>query len=197
MVVARIHTVETESETHHVEVVLREMLNTCRVADVTDNLVTVRSLEVFRSLIEELELLFAEGIELVVVATHEMGENAARNYCRLTLQTTDEPWHVLLWIEAQAVHARVEFDMNWELRDSFLFGLTNQCFENVEVEDFRFESVVEKELEGSHFGIHHHDVGSDARLAQFGSFVGDSHSEVVHSVVLKRFRCLDGSDAVG
>ena len=72
VVVARIYAIETESETNHIEMVLREMLDACRVADVADNLVTISCLEVLRGLVEELELLFAEGIELVVVASHEM-----------------------------------------------------------------------------------------------------------------------------
>ena len=79
-VVAWIHTIETESETNHVEMVLREMLNARRIADVADNLMAISGLKLRGSLVVEFELTLTEIIEFVVVASHKMREHATWHY---------------------------------------------------------------------------------------------------------------------
>ena len=107
------------------------------------------------------------------------------------LQAVDEPVHVLAGIEAQSVHASVELDVYGIVGDALLLGCLDEGLEQTERIDLGLEVVVEHGLEGGHLGVHHHDVGGDAVLAQGDTLVGDSHSQIVYAVVLQGLGYLD------
>ena len=75
MVVATVDAIQAKAKTAHVELALREMLYTRRVVDVAEYLMAESGLQLAAALVEELELVGGEGVKVVAVGTHEMGEH--------------------------------------------------------------------------------------------------------------------------
>ena len=115
----------------------------------------------------------------------------------LVLQSIDEFEHVINGIKTETVHARVEFDMYRPTGDTLLARGLDKGIKQTEGVDFGLEVVVEHGLEGRHLGIHDHDIGSDTGFTESDSLIGHGHSEIVHTVVLKRLRNLHGTCSVG
>ena len=171
-IVAWIDAIEAQSQAHHVELVLGKVFNTSGIADMAQNLMVVGCLQLATGSIKKGKLMVREVVEAVGVAAHEVAEHGAGHEGRLPTQTLDELGHVGGGVEAQAVHPRVELDVDGEIGDAVFLSSVDECFEDVEREDFRLQTVVEKHLEGRHLGVHNHDVGRDASLAQVSTLVG-------------------------
>ena len=172
------------------------MLYASRIADVADNLMGISCLQLTAGTVEEVELTMREGIELIAIAAHEMAEHRTRHQCRLPAQPLNQTRHVLFRIETQPMHARVEFDMDGEVRDALLLRSIDELLQQVETEHLRFEAIVEQHLERGGFWIHNHDVGSDARLAKVCPLVSHSHSQIIHPIVLQRLARLQRTHAI-
>ena len=99
-VVTRINTVEAKSQTTHIHLSLREVLDACRVVHVTQYLMCECRLQLTASLIEEGKLTGGEIIEAIAVGTYEMAEHRARDNSILMLKTVDKLIHVVDRIEA-------------------------------------------------------------------------------------------------
>ena len=57
LVVARIDAIESESQTAHIQLALREVLDTCRIADMAQNLMVEGCLQLLAALVEEFKLM--------------------------------------------------------------------------------------------------------------------------------------------
>ena len=99
-VVTRINTVETQSQTTHIHLSLREMLYTSRIVHVTKDLMRECRLQFLASFIKEGKLTGRELIEAIAVGTYEMTEHRTRNNCILMFQTVDKLIHIVYRIEA-------------------------------------------------------------------------------------------------
>ena len=174
------------------------MLNTCRVVHVAQYLMLELGLQFPAGFVEPLELEGGEIVEVVAVASHEMREHGARYHGLLIVQLMGESCHFIIvgGIEAQAMHARVELDMDGPACDALFACGFDERIEQTETIHFRLQAVVEHGLEGRHLGIHNHDVGGDARLAKRHTLVGHSHSQVVHAMVLQRLGYFHSSSPI-
>ena len=141
-------------------------------------------LQFFACSVKEFKLMLGERIEVITVATHEMREYRARNDCVLVLQSAYHLVDVLLWVESQAMHTGIEFDMNGIIGYCFILGSLDEGVHNTETINLRFEVVVEHRLEGSHLGVHNHDIARDTVLAQSDALVSHCHCQIIHTMVL-------------
>ena len=146
---------------------------------------------------EALELAGGEAVEVVAVRAHEMREHRARYDGLLMAEPADQLVDVILGVESQPVHAGVELDMHWPSCDALLACRPYECVHQSEGVDLRLQVVVEHGLEGRHLGVHHHDVGGDAGLAEGDALVGHRHGEIVHALILQRLGHLHGPRSVG
>ena len=146
--------------------------------------------------IELSELLGREGIEIVAVGAHEMREYRARDDGVLMLQTVDQEGdfgvlgvlriiRAIGDIKSQTMHASIKLDMHGPAGDTFLARCLDEGVEQTETVDLGLEVVVEHGLKGGHLGIHDHDIGGDAGLAEGDTLVGHRHSEIVDMVILQ------------
>ena len=183
------------------------MLDTRRIADMTQYLMVEGSLQLLAALVEELELMGREGIEAVIIASHEVREHAARDDGVLMFQSAYQLLHIVLGIEAQAVHAGIQLDMHRETSDSLLLGSLDKGVEQTERVNLGLKIIIEHGLEGGHLWIHDHDIAGDTVLAKRHTFIGNSHGKIVHTVILQGlgyFHCsrsiavgLDHADQLG
>ena len=99
-VVTRIDTIEAQSQTTHIHLPLREMLDACRVVHVTKYLMCKCSLQLLASFIEESKLTGRELVETVAVGAYEMAEHRTWDNGILMFQTVDKLINVVYRIEA-------------------------------------------------------------------------------------------------
>lgn len=125
-----------------------------------------------------------------------MREYGAWNERRLMFEAINELRHIRLRIEAQTVHARVEFYMNGEIRNTLFTCCLNECFEQAEVVNLWLKVVFEQRIEGRHLGVHDDDVSRDARLSEVCALVGNGHRQVVDPSILQRLGYLNASSPV-
>lgn len=85
-----LYSIQADAEAAHVELPFREMLDTGRVVNVPEYLVTESVLQASAFLIEQLELASGELVEVVAVGTNEMRENGTGNHGLLPMQTVNE-----------------------------------------------------------------------------------------------------------
>ena len=196
-VAERVDTVKPQSETTHIELAFGEPLYTCRIADVPEYAIWHGFLQHGRSFVETFELLLREVIKPFIVATHKMRENGTRPQCLLVLQTLDECRHIVFGVESQPAHTGIQLDVYRKFRNAFVACSVHKGIEESETVDFRFQPVLEEGVECRHFRIHDDDSHGDACLAEFGTFIGVCHCQIVHSEVLQRACHLDASAAIG
>ena len=113
-----------------------------------------------------------------------MAEDRTWNDGILMLQTMNQRIHILLWVEAQTMHARIQFDVYWPTRNTLFLGSLDKCIHQSEGIYLRFQVIIEHGLEGSHLRIHNHDVLRNAIATQSDTLVSHSHSQIVHTMVL-------------
>lgn len=104
----------------------------------------------------------------------------------LAFQPADKLFHVCARVESEAVHTRIELHVYRIIGYTLLFRRLDQCVEQPERIDLRLQPVVEHRLEGRHLGIHYHYVRRDSILSQRYALIGNSHSEIVHAMILQR-----------
>ena len=104
-----IDAIQAQAQTDHVIMDLREPLNTCRVADMSDDMMFECSLKSIGSLIETLNLQFAEIIKITAVTAHEMREYRARNHCGLSLKAVYK-FRYVIGSESKTVHTGINLD---------------------------------------------------------------------------------------
>ena len=143
------------------------------------------SLQLSASLIKEFKLMGREVIEAIVIASHEVRENGTRDDGILMLQLTDKLLHIVFWIEAHAMHTSIELDVNRESGDTLLLGSLDECIEQSERINLRLQVVIEHGLEGCHFRVHNHDVAGDTVLAKGDTLIGNSHSQIIYTMILQ------------
>ena len=95
------------------------------------------------------------------------------------------------------MHTCVELDMYGIARDAFFLRSLNQSIEQAEGVYFRLQIIVEHRLEGTHLGVHDHDVARDAIATEHGTLVSDSHGEIVDTMVLQCLGHLHTTGTVG
>ena len=195
-VVYRADAIEANAQTHHVELRTREAFDACRVADVAQDLVGESVLKYLCRRFEGLYLPPREAVEHRRVAAHQVGENRTHQHGILSAQAFHQLGH-LFGREAQTVHARVQLDMDGEVRDTFFLRLAHKGVQQMEAIDLRLQLVVEHRLEGRHFGVHDEDVGRNTSLSQFRPFVGHGHGQVVYVPFLQRLGYLVGTSPIG
>jgi len=167
------------------------------VIDMAKNLMIKSCLQLLTALIKELELMSGEFIERVIVRAYKVREDRPRDDCVLMFQPVDKFIHVFFRIEAQAMHARIEFDVDRITRDTLFLSSLDQCIKQTEGIDFRLEIIVKHGLESAHLRVHDHDVARDAITAQHGTFIGHSHCEIVDTVILQCLGNLHTASAIG
>ena len=82
------------------------------------------------------------------------------------------------------MHTRIELNMNREARDTLLLCSLHECIHESEAIHLWLKVVVEERLEGSHLWVHNHDIACDTVLTERHTLVGNSHSEVVNTMIL-------------
>ena len=86
--------------------------------------------------------------------------------------------------------------MNRPAGDTLLARCLDEGIQQAEGIDLGLQVVVEHGLEGGHLGIHDHDIGGDASLAERDALIGHSHSEVIDTMILQRTGNLDSAGAI-
>ena len=196
-IITGIDTIETNAQTTHIHLSLREMLDTCGVVHVAQDMMRESRLQLLARLIEESKLTGRELVEVIAVGTHEMTEHRAWDDGCLVLQTVYKFEEILFGIEAQTMHTRIELDMYGPTRDSFLTSGLDKGIHQSEGVHLWLEVVVEHCLEGRHLWIHDHDIGGDASLTEGNTFIGHGDSQIVDTVVLQRLGNLHGTCTIG
>ena len=196
-VVARVHTIETKSQTAHVHLPLGEMLNAGGVVHVAEYLVLEGGLQAFAALVEECKLTCGEVVEVVAVCSYEVGEYRAGNDGVLVVQSLNELVNVSNGVKAKPVHACVELYVYGIARDAFLLGSLDKCVEYSEVVNLWLQIVVKHCLEGCHLRVHHHDVARNAVASEGCTLIGYCHGEIVYTMVLQCFGNLYAAGSVG
>src|SRR5574344_116376 len=79
MIISSIYAIEPQPQTHHVQMVFRKMLNTCRVAYMTDDLMRIGLLQQATCLVVTFKLTAREGVKLIAITTHKMAEHRTRH----------------------------------------------------------------------------------------------------------------------
>ena len=100
-----------------------------------------------RGFVEELELVGREVVEGWAVAAHEVREDRPRLEGSLVEQAVDEHGDVHLGVETEAVHARVQFQVNREVRHALAVGSLDERLQQSEGIDLGLQVIVE---EGAH-----------------------------------------------
>ncbi len=102
----------------------------------------------------------------------------------------------LLLHEAQAVHPRIELDVDRIAAFARMGGRRGEGLQRVEAVYFGFETVGDHRAEAVGVGVEHHDRHRDAPFAQQHPFVGEGDGEVVDPLVLEQLRHLEIARAV-
>ena len=200
LVVKRIDSIQSKSQTYHVILDLRESLYCCRIAYMAYYMMLESRLKGIGRGIETFYLQFGERIKVRTVAANKMREYRARNDGSLTLQTAHQFGYIIRG-KSQTVHSGVNLDMNGEIGYAVVLGGTDYHIQQVETVNLGFKFLVKQRSERCPFRIHDHYACGYSRLAQFGTLIGHSHSQIIHLTVLKRLgnlyrtgtvsRCLD------
>ena len=141
-------------------------------------------LQFLRAFFKQLDLLPGESVKLRRITAHEMREYRTGNYRILILQATDKQGNIFRF-KTQPMHSRIQFHMNREIGDSFLFCGFNQRIKQMEIINFRLQFIVKHRFERCKLRIHDDDRGRDTRFAQFGTFIGYRHSQVIDMMFLQ------------
>ncbi len=196
LVVAGVDAVESKTQATHIQLALWEVLDTCGVADMAQYLMVEGCLQLLATLVEQLELMGGESIEAVIVAAYEVREHTARDDGILMFQLANQFLHVVLRVEAQAMHTSIELDMNRESGHALLLGRLDKRIEQAEGINLWLQVVIEHGLEGGHLRVHDHDVAGDAVLAKGHALIGNCHGEIIHTMVLQGLGDFHGSCAI-
>ena len=126
-----------------------------------------------------------------------MAEYRTWDDCLLMCKAIDKFVHILLRVEAQAMHTCIEFDVCRPTGDTLLACCLDECIEQSEAVYLGLKIIVEHSLKRSHLWVHYHNVGSDASLTQRYTLIGHSHSQIVHTMILQRLCYFDSSCTIG
>ena len=127
-----VHPIETDAEAAHIHLPLGEVLDAGRVVHVAQDLVAEGGLQATATLVEQGKLAGREVVEVIAVGAHEMAEHRTRDDSLLMMQAVDQFVDVVLRVEAQSVHAGIEFDMYRPAGDTLLAGCPDQCIQQTE-----------------------------------------------------------------
>ena len=72
LVVAGVDAIESETQAAHIQLALREVLDTCRIADMAQDLMVEGSLQLSAGLVEQFKLMGRELVEVIAVGPHEV-----------------------------------------------------------------------------------------------------------------------------
>ena len=136
MIVDRIYPVQAKAKADHIEVALRKALDAGAVADMAQDLMRKSGLQLLRGFVEEFELMIGESVERGTVAAHKMGEDGARDQGGLMVEAVDQGRHIVERIKAEALHTRIELDVDREIGDALLFGSADEGFQQTKIIDF-------------------------------------------------------------
>ena len=95
------------------------------------------------------------------------------------------------------MHARVEFYVNLEVRDTGFGGFGSEFLQFVQREDRRLEPIAEKSGVVGCDGVEHHYWHRDASATQLNTFVNDSHSQICRALGLEGLGNLERTGTVG
>ena len=141
-------------------------------------------LQLHRGCFKHLYLSTRKCIKLRCITAYKVREYRPCNDSILALQPFYKSWHIL-GSKAQTVHTRIQFYMNREVGDAFFFCLLNQCIQQMEAVHFRLQLIIEHSLECRHLRIHNDNARRNTCFAQFGTFVGHSHSQIIDMMFLQ------------
>ena len=165
-IVYRANSIKSDSQTYHIKLCIGETFDSCRIADVTENLVRESGLQFLRTFLEQFNLFTSESVELRRITSYKMREYRTRDHCTLILQTTNEQWYIL-YRKAQAMHTCIQFHMNREVGDSFFFCRFDERIEQMEIIDFRFQLIIEHGFKCCKLRIHDYNRGGNTCFAKF------------------------------
>ena len=97
----------------------------------------------------------------------------------------------LLLHEAQAVHSRIELDMNRITLLAVAFHGLRELAERPQAVNLRFEPVGRHHVEAVRIGVKHHDGHRDTAFAQQHSLVGERYGQIIDALMLKQLRNLE------
>ena len=73
----------------------------------------------------------------------------------------------------------------------------NQRIQQTEGINLGFQIILEERSEGTHLGVHNHNVCRDAGIAERNTLVSNGNSQIIHPVVLQNLGDLNGSRTIG
>lgn len=191
--------VEADAEAHHIELGVGEADDARRVEDVSaDGRVVETTAEVVAPERELVDLGAGEGIHVGVLAAGEVREDRGDAEREVGGEEHVGEMGDVGAIEAEAVHAGVELDMDRERgkgRGEELGG-RSETVEDAEAVDIGFEVVLDDIVETILLGVHDHDREGDAVAAEFDALVGIGDGEVVDMIELERVGYLDLAGSV-
>ena len=174
------------------------MLYAGTVAHVAQDVVRESPLKHVGAIEETAVLLGRELVEPVAVATHEVREHGTWHECRLAFESLYQGRHVLHGVEAQAVHASVQFYVYGHAGDASTLGSMDESIEEAETVHLGLQVVLEEGVETGHLGVHDHDVLRYAVGTEQGTLVGHRHGQIAHLLLALQGLChLHGTSAIG
>ena len=183
-IVYRANSIKSDSQAHHIKLCIRETLDSCRITDMTENLMREGSLQFLRAFLEQFNLPASESVELRRITSHKMREYRTGDHRTLILQSTDEQWNIF-HCKAEPMHTSIEFHVNGEVGDSFFLRSFDKCVEQMKIIDFRFQLIIEHGFECRKLRIHNYNRGGNTCFAKFGTFVSHGHSQIIDMVFLQ------------
>ena len=116
---------------------------------------------------------------------------------RITLHDVYETGKIF-HIEAQTMHTRIYLNMDIKLRN---FRMTCQhlfqLLQIVEVEDFRFQTMVHHHLKAMRLSPKHNNRSVDTALAQTHTLIRISHGKVINTLVQQSIHQFHIAQTVG
>ena len=182
-IVYRADSIKSDSQAHHIVLCFGETLDSCRITDMTENLMREGGLQFLRTFLKQFNLSAGESVELRRITSYKMREYRTGNHRALILQSTDKQWNIL-YRKTQTVHTCIKFHMNGEVGDSFFLRSFDECVKQMEIIDFRFQFIIKHGFECRKFRVHNDNRGGNACLAEFGTFVSNGYSQIIDMVFL-------------
>ncbi len=157
-----------------------------------------RILDEFRIATELLDLLKCKlfHIRLKLISSSEMREDRSDADRILVLDYRDQQREIFS-LEASAVHACVELDVDRIILEIVAFGLIDDSSQELERADLRLKVVFEEMVKRRKHRVEDKDRSLDAGLADLHTLVRESNRDIVNPEMLQSLRHLDRAAAVG
>ena len=170
--------VDADSQAHHVVLVLREALDAGRIQDVAHGHVAYSVGYLPGIFLKKLQLAEGEGILLRVLCHAEVGKQAFHLHFRGFLKHLDE-LREFLFHEAQAVHARVQLDVDGIVRHPLFPQDAGEFPERIDIGNGGFHAGFDDFRVEVRTGGEHQDGQGDTVAAELKPFHRIGHGQVI------------------